>query len=52
MSQEEKDKMHIANCQICTLAECMRDCKLCKFNMGLEQKKSEVNTVSTIQKGN
>lgn len=53
MTSEEKSK--IATCQICMLAANMRDCKLCKFNLGLLFKgftiikQAEVSTVSTNQ---
>ena len=31
----ESDK--IAMCKACTLAECMKQCKICPFNIGLAQ---------------
>lgn len=41
MSNEEKLAMYIANCQCCLLAEKMKNCPLCRFNIGLEKKKEE-----------
>ena len=35
MSKEEQKAMYIACCKACTLAEVMKDCKGCKFNVGL-----------------
>jgi len=46
MTQEERDSMYIANCKCCTLAEVMKDCKACKFSIGLPFKatiKQEAN---------
>ncbi len=33
------DEMKIANCNICMLADSMKDCKTCPFNLGLTFKK-------------
>lgn len=37
-------KMYIANCQICLLANAMKTCPLCKFNVGLEIKEKETES--------
>ena len=38
MTHEETERMYIATCGCCTLAEAMKDCKLCRFNIGLTYK--------------
>ena len=35
MTKDERELMYIACCKACTLAEAMKDCKGCKFNVGL-----------------
>ena len=37
MTQTERLAMYIACCQCCLLAQAMKDCPLCLFNVGLEQ---------------
>ena len=41
MTTNDQTAMHIANCQICTLATSLRDCDTCKFNIGLEVKATD-----------
>lgn len=41
MSEEDRIKMYIAQCKICLLAECMKDCKNCPFKMGKEIKEND-----------
>ena len=38
MSESEKIEMYVNTCKICLLAECMKICPLCQFNVGLEEK--------------
>lgn len=45
MNDKEKKEFYIANCKCCLLAEKMKDCKVCQFNIGLAEKNN--NTVST-----
>ena len=40
MTTQEQTQMYIANCKCCTLANILRDCKRCKFNVGLLHKTS------------
>lgn len=40
------DEMRIANCAICTLADSMKDCKRCQFNIGLAFKTLKENPVT------
>jgi hypothetical protein len=42
MTQEEKIKMEVATCRICSLATIMKACKACRFNHALK-----IDTVST-----
>lgn len=41
------DSDRIAMCKACTLAECMKACKVCPFNIGLAQiaKKDAMDTI-------
>lgn len=47
MSEQERIKMFIANCRICTLADAMKNCPICKFNAGLKEK--EIKDVTPNQ---
>lgn len=47
MSESEKLDMKIAQCKICLLAEAMKICPLCAFNMGLVVKSQEVEIKPT-----
>lgn len=38
MTEKETLDMYVANCQICTLANAMKNCPICKFNVGLKIK--------------
>ena len=35
MNEKEKQEFYIAMCNCCLLAEVMKDCRLCRFNIGL-----------------
>ena len=35
MSDDERDSMYIANCQACTVADALKVCHACRFNVGL-----------------
>ena len=37
MTDAERIAMYIANCKACMLAEAMKDCPLCLFNIGLQE---------------
>lgn len=44
MSKEDyiiTEKDYIAWCRMCTLADVMKDCKKCKFNIGLKYRKED-----------
>lgn len=38
MSDQEQIEMHIANCKCCLLADAMKNCAVCRFNIGLAEK--------------
>lgn len=38
MSEQEQIEMHIANCKCCLLADVMKNCAACRFNIGLAEK--------------
>ena len=42
MTEKERLEMFKAQCEICMLSEAMKDCPLCKFNIGLKIKSTEV----------
>lgn len=52
MSDEDKLKMFIAHCLTCLIAECMKDCQNCPFNVGLPFKNLTVEEfpISIIEK--
>jgi hypothetical protein len=35
MNEKEKLEAYIANCKCCLLAQAMKECPLCRFNIGL-----------------
>lgn len=35
MNEKEKKEFYIAMCQCCLIAQAMKDCPLCHFNVGL-----------------
>ena len=35
MTEQERIASYIANCKCCLLAQTMKDCPLCRFNLGL-----------------
>jgi len=35
MNDKEKMEFYIAMCKCCLLAEAMKDCQVCRFNIGL-----------------
>ncbi len=37
MTEKEKLESYIAMCKSCLLAECMRTCPICLFNIGLAE---------------
>jgi hypothetical protein len=39
MTESEKKQMYIANCQACLIAQVMKTCPLCNFNIGLPYRK-------------
>lgn len=41
MNEKEKKEFYVANCMCCLLAEAMKSCALCQFNVGLEEKQTE-----------
>jgi hypothetical protein len=45
MSEKEKIESYIATCRCCLLAQAMKNCPLCRFNIGLAE---EVNLVDSI----
>ena len=47
MSIEEKLAMYKANCEICTLAENMKSCPICKFYQS--QKEKEIKDATSNQ---
>ena len=38
MTEEEKIESYIATCKCCLLAQVMRTCPLCRFNIGLAER--------------
>lgn len=42
MTTNERDAMHIAQCQICTLSAAMKHCAACPFRIGLVAKLDQV----------
>ena len=42
MTTDERDTMHIAQCQICTLGSAMKHCSACPFRLGLVAKLDDV----------
>ena len=45
MSEKEKIDSYIATCKCCLLAQAMRNCQLCRFNIGLAERVTLVETM-------
>ncbi len=45
MSEKEKIESYIATCKCCMLAQAMKNCPLCRFNIGLAE---EIKLVDSI----
>ena len=41
MNEKEKKEFYIAMCKCCLLAQAMKNCPLCRFNIGLTEKSIE-----------
>jgi hypothetical protein len=35
MNEQQRKQFYIAMCNTCTLANCMKDCKICIFRIGI-----------------
>jgi hypothetical protein len=46
MSEKEKIESYIAMCKCCLLAQEMRNCPLCRFNIGLAEQVKLVDSIS------
>ncbi len=38
MNEKEKKEFYVANCKCCLLAEALKTCPVCRFNIGLAEK--------------
>jgi hypothetical protein len=38
--KEERESMYKANCKACLIAEVMKTCNICRFNIGLQAKET------------
>ena len=47
MNDEEQEKIrsYIAMCKCCLLAEAMKDCAVCRFNIGLRYKRQPLQAI-------
>ena len=43
MNEKEKTEFYIAMCKCCMLAQAMKECPLCQFNIGLAEKAMPVD---------
>ena len=42
MNEKEKKEFYVANCKCCLLADTMKTCSVCHFNIGLAEKPQAV----------
>ena len=45
MNEKEKTEFYIAMCACCMLAQTMKECPLCHFNIGLAEKAMPVDVM-------
>jgi hypothetical protein len=45
MNEKEKKEFYIANCKCCLLADAMKTCPACRFNIGLAHKADLVDAI-------
>lgn len=43
MNEKEKKEFYVAMCKCCLLAQAMKSCPLCRFNIGLSEKIASTN---------
>ena len=46
MNEKEKKEFYIAMCRCCLIAEAMKGCSLCRFEIGLIEKDNLVESIS------
>jgi hypothetical protein len=49
MNEKERIEAYIANCKCCLLAQVMKGCPLCRFNIGLAEQVNLGNVISLPQ---
>ncbi len=49
MNEKERIEAYIATCKCCLLAQAMRECPLCRFNIGLAEQVNLGNTIPLPQ---
>ena len=45
MTEKERIESHIAMCKCCLLAQAMKDCPVCLFNIGLAQQTEQTELI-------
>lgn len=45
MTEKEKKEFYVANCKCCLLAEAMKTCPVCQFNIGLAHKPQPMDAI-------
>lgn len=48
MTEKEKKEFYVATCKCCLLAEAMKTCPACQFNIGLAHKTELVDTTPVL----
>jgi hypothetical protein len=45
MNEKEKKELYIATCKCCLLAEAMKTCSTCRFNIGPTEKSERIQPI-------
>jgi hypothetical protein len=45
MNEKEKKEFYVANCKCCLLADVMKTCPVCRFNIGLVEKQEAMQPI-------
>jgi len=48
MTEKEKNDFYIAMCQCCLLAQAMKNCPICRFNIGLTEQVKPANAIPVL----
>jgi hypothetical protein len=48
MNEKEKQEFYVAMCICCLIAQSMKDCSMCRFNLGLDEQVKPTNLIPVL----